>query len=150
MARMAVEDGVEGVVCTPHWVQGRYDNTRPLILDTLSELRQRLADHHIPLKLYPGAELRLDAGLLRAIRNGDLLTLNDGGRFALIELPETDLPQNLEAFLWELQMQNITPVISHPERNPELFKAPMRLFKWVEKGILTQVTAASLSGEFGR
>ncbi|MFH1125260.1 MAG: CpsB/CapC family capsule biosynthesis tyrosine phosphatase, partial [Pseudomonadota bacterium] len=28
MARMAVEDGIEGIVCTPHWVLGQYDNTR--------------------------------------------------------------------------------------------------------------------------
>jgi protein-tyrosine phosphatase len=131
MARMALEDGIEGVVCTPHWVTGRFDNTRPRILRSLGKLQRKLADHHIPLEVYPGAELRLDLGLPQRIHNGELLTLNDTGRFALIELPEELLPQNLDEFFWDLQMQKMTPMISHPERYLELRRDPVRLYHWV-------------------
>jgi len=150
MARMAVDDGIEGMVCTPHWVLGRYTNTRPLILNSLEKLQGKLADHNIPLQLYPGAELRLDPTLPQGLRAGDLLTLNDTGRFALIELPEETLPRNLEEFLWDLRMQGITPVISHPERNLALRRDPARLYRLVQMGALAQLTAASLLGHFGK
>lgn len=149
MANMAVEDGIKGVVCTPHWVLGRYDNTRQMILRALEKLKKKLADHDIPLNVYPGAELRLDVNLSQRIRTGELLTINDTGRFALIELPEGPLPQNLEEFFWDLKAQKITPIISHPERNAVLLRYPIRLYKWVQMGVLTQLTAASLLGLFG-
>ena len=150
MARMAVEDGIEGVVCTPHWVLGRYANTRRIILSALERLQRKLADHDIPLQLYPGAELRLDPTLPQGLRSGDLLTLNDTGRFALIEFPHEILPQNLEQFLWDLQIQGITPIISHPERNLALRQHPSRLYRLVQMGSLAQLTAASLLGHFGK
>ena len=150
MASMAVEDGIEGVVCTPHWVLGRYENTRSVILSALEKLKKKLADHEIPLKVYPGAELHLDVSIPQGIRAGDLLTINDTGCFALIELPEELLPQNLEEFFWDLHTQKITPIISHPERNAVLLQDPMRLYQWVQMGVLTQLTAASLLGLFGR
>jgi len=131
MARMAVEDGIEGVVCTPHWVLGQYDNTRPLILSAVKNLRQKLADHDIPLEIYPGAELRLDVSLCQGLHGRELLTINDTGRFVLLELPQELLPQKLEEFLWDLQVQGITPVISHPERNLVLRQDPARLYHWV-------------------
>ena len=149
MANMAVEDGIKGVVCTPHWVLGRYEKTRPMILSALEKLQKKLADHDIPLKVYPGAELRLDVSLSQRIRAGELLTINDTGRFALIELPEGPLPQNLEEFFWDLKVQKITPIISHPERNTVLLQDPTRLYQWVQMGVLTQLTAASLLGRFG-
>jgi protein-tyrosine phosphatase len=149
MASMAIKDGISGVVCTPHWVLGRYENTRPTILHALEKLREKLSEHAIPLKVYPGAELRLDVNLSHRIRTKELLTINDTERFALTELPEDVLPQNLEKFFWDLQVQKITPIISHPERNPVLLRNPMRLYDWVQMGVLAQLTAASLLGHFG-
>jgi|Deesub1362B_J571_1020462.scaffolds.fasta_scaffold04842_1 protein-tyrosine phosphatase len=150
MAHIALQDGIEGVVCTPHWVLGHYENTRQKILSRLEELQRKLADHHIPLKLYPGSELRLDVSLSQGIQWGELLTINDTGRFAFIELPAESLPQNLEDFFWDLQVQKVTPIISHPERNVVLLRDPARLYHWVQMGILTQLTAASLLGHFGK
>jgi protein-tyrosine phosphatase len=150
MARTAVQDGIKGIVCTPHWILGQYENTRQPILSTLEELRVKLAEHHIQLDVYPGAELRLDVRLAKGIQSGELLTINDTGRFTFVELPWEILPPNLEDFLWDLQVQKITPIISHPERNQVLLQDPVRLYNWVQMGVLTQLTAASLLGYFGR
>ena len=42
------------------------------------------------------------------------------------------------------------PIIVHPERNAELIERPDKLYKLVSKGALTQVTAGSLLGKFGK
>ncbi|HOG08454.1 MAG TPA: hypothetical protein PLL15_02405 [Syntrophales bacterium] len=148
MARASVADGVTDMVCTPHWVLGKYENTRVAILAACADLRDRLAESQIPLTLWPGAELHVDTGIPERIRRGELLTLIDGGKYVLIELPEESLPSNLEDFFWALQLDGIKPILSHVERNPVLQRDPMRLFRWVEMGILAQITAASLVQEF--
>ena len=150
MARLAVEDGIEGVVCTPHCIFGMFDNTRSLVLEATEKLRKRLLEESIPLEVYPGSELRLDFNLPRRIESREVLTLNDTGRYALIKLPEDVLPQHMANFFWDLQSQGITPLIAHPERNEVLIRHPARLYRWVEMGVLTQVTAASILGRFGK
>lgn len=149
MARTAVKDGITGMVCTPHWVPGKYDNNRQVILECFAEFKKRLEEASIPLTVYPGAELRIDINLPQRLRSGELLTLNDGGSYALIELPDEGLPDNLEDYFWQLQLQGIKPVVSHVERNSALRHNPERLYRWSETGILSQITASSILGEFG-
>jgi protein-tyrosine phosphatase len=149
MARMAVDDGIEGVVCTPHWARGSFENNRQGTLAAVASFREKLGAHKIPLEVYPGAEIRLDLDLPAALASGEILTVNDNQRFVLIELLPEILPQNLENLFWDLQVRRIRPIISHPERNAALLRDPERLFRWTEMGILTQVTAASLLGSFG-
>jgi protein-tyrosine phosphatase len=112
-------------------------------------LAEELNARQIPLTLYPGAELRLDADLPQSIQDGKLLTINDTGCFALIELPETIIPPGLEDFFWELRRRRITPIISHPERNRGFHSNPVALYRLVRMGVLTQITCASVLGHFG-
>jgi protein-tyrosine phosphatase len=115
----------------------------------LKEFQEKLCDNGIPLTVHPGAELRLDPDLIRKIGSGEILTLNDTGRFALVELPDMFLPRSLEVFFGNMLSQGVTPVICHPERNHSLLRDPMPLFRWVEIGSLVQITAASVTGRFG-
>ncbi|MHB9096293.1 MAG: tyrosine-protein phosphatase [Syntrophales bacterium] len=148
MARIAVNDGITEMVCTPHWVLGKYENGREAIHRQFVEFEERLADKNIPLKIHAGAELRLDTSIPERLRSGELLTLDDGGRYILLELPEEILPENLPEFFWNLQMNNYHVILSHVERNPLIRENPQLLFTWVENGILAQVTAASLLADF--
>ncbi len=148
MARHAVADGISEIVCTPHWVPGKYENRRTEILARLEEFRARIAEAEIPITLHSGAELHLDAHIAARIRSGELLTLADGGRYILLELPEEALPDGMEDFFWNLQLEGYRPILSHVERNPVLRRDPDRLLRWVESGVLTQITAASLAGRF--
>ncbi|MHC1729937.1 MAG: tyrosine-protein phosphatase [Syntrophobacteraceae bacterium] len=149
MARIAVEDGIEAVICTPHWIRGLFENTRAPVLDAVQDFRLDLNRHGIPLIIYPGAELRIDFDMPKKIRERELLTLNDDGRYALIELPAEFVPPGIEEFFYLLQVEGVSPIVAHPERNPALLKDPTRLYRWIESGALTQITSMSLLGKFG-
>ncbi|MDR3568458.1 MAG: hypothetical protein P4L43_10560 [Syntrophobacteraceae bacterium] len=149
MARIAVAGGIEHIVCTPHWVARAFENTREMVIRAVEEFQKKLTQNGIALRVHPGAELHLDPDLPRKIESGEVATLNDTGRYALIELPDICLLQNLGRFFGSLLDRGITPVISHPERNLALLRAPSYLHSWVEMGVLAQVTAASVSGRFG-
>jgi len=49
-----------------------------------------------------------------------------------------------------LQLAGLTPIITHPERNPLIRTKPERLFQWLRQGCYAQVTAQSIMGKFGR
>ncbi|MCU0589267.1 MAG: hypothetical protein MUF52_14095 [Syntrophobacteraceae bacterium] len=149
MARLAVAEGIAGVVCTPHWVYGLYDNSRERVMRICDMLQQRLHDAGIPLGAHPGCEIRLEPDIPRKIASGDLLTLNDRGCHALIELPAELIPSYVENCFRDLMDRGITPILSHPERNPWILRHPDHLFRWVETGVVCQITAASLMGRFG-
>ncbi|MDP3097816.1 MAG: CpsB/CapC family capsule biosynthesis tyrosine phosphatase [Syntrophales bacterium] len=144
MARVAVEDGIEEMVCTPHWVLGKYENDRETVLRRFAEFEERLAAEKIPLKVHTGMELRIDTSIPDRLKAGRLLTLNNGSRYVLLELPDENMPANLHEFFWNLQINGYRPILSHVERNPYFRGNPHRLLHWVENGILTQITAASL------
>jgi protein-tyrosine phosphatase len=149
MARIAVMGGIEQIVCTPHWVALAFENSRETVIRAVGEFQGELDRNGIGLRVYPGAELRLDVELPRKIEAGEVATLNDTGRYALIELPDICLLPKLEGFFGQMIERGVTPVISHPERNMALLRAPGYLRAWVERGVLAQVTAASVSGRFG-
>lgn len=150
MARMAVRDGISAVVCTPHWCVGKYNNSREIIMARVAAFQERLDEENIPLKVYPGAELRIDISIPFLLAENEILTFNDNGRYILLELPTQMLPENIDDFLWDLQVRKITPVIAHIERNTCLRQNPRKILDWISMGILTQVTAASILGKFGK
>lgn len=69
--------------------------------------------------------------------------------YLLMELPhEQILPMG--RLLYRLHCQGVTGILSHPERNQDLQDNPELLRPWVQQGCLIQVTAGSITGEFGR
>lgn len=148
-ARLAVQDGIDAIVCTPHRIRGMYENRRTIVIEAVESLALHLEKNDIALSLYPGSELRVDLDIAKKLKSRELLTLNDSGLYALIEMPPEIIPPGIEDFLYSLQIEGIIPVIAHPERNPGLARDPARLYRWVESGVLTQLTAGSLLGDFG-
>jgi len=47
-------------------------------------------------------------------------------------------------------MNGLVPIIVHPERNQEIMQNPDLLYHFVNNGALTQITAGSLIGQFGK
>ena len=70
MARVAVEDGIQGVVATPHFRTGVYPNTKPDILERLKSLQEALREYRIPLAVYPGSAFPLTRSYWRGLIRG--------------------------------------------------------------------------------
>jgi protein-tyrosine phosphatase len=150
MARVAVAAGTLGIVCTPHHLNGVYGNDRATILAAVNAFRAELTESEIALDLYPGSELHLVPELPDLLSSGNALTVNDGGRYVMVELPKRVVPMGSEVILKRLLGAGITPVIVHPERNSELCHKPARASDWVAMGCKLQLTGQSCTGEFGR
>lgn len=147
MLRLAASDGITDIVATPHFFDGLH-NVCPDRRDAyLEKFNSFLHKYGLKLRLHPGAEVRLVPGLSQLLDAPRRLTLN-GSRYLLLELPLM-MPPFLEKELYELQLKGISPILAHPERHAHIQHNPDVLLPLVSSGLLTQVTAQSLLGDFG-
>jgi len=148
MARLAVTEGIHTIVATPHQLGNFGRNTGAMIRARCLDLQRHLEAHQIPLRVLPGADVRIEPDLVRRIRSGEVVTLADGGRYVLLELPhEVYLP--LDRLLDDLGAAGLVGILSHPERNLGILRQPGIVERLVASGCLMQVTAGSLVGTFG-
>lgn len=151
MCRQAVLDGTTTLVATPHITPGVYANNRESIAAGVAELRIRLEAAGIALAIVPSAEVWLDAALLL---DGEAVIpyLGDGGgrRFVLLHVPPRAVLGPVCELVHTLASRGVTAIVSHPERHREFQKEPEKLRALVAAGALSQVTAASVVGKFGR
>lgn len=150
LAQKAVSEGIHTILATPHHRNGKYENVREDILKRVEELNKMLSEERINLKVLPGQETRIYGEMVEDYRKGDLLTLNQVSTYLFVEFPSNSVPGYAERLFYDFQNEGLTPVIVHPERNAELIERPDKLYTLVKNGAVTQVTAASLTGYFGK
>ncbi len=172
MCRMGQQDGIETIVATPHILQGIYKNDRAIILSKVALLNSELktqnsangfqspiapsmkprainGNQQSSIKILPGADVHFSSDLLERLQKKEIVTVNDQGRYLMIEFAFQGIPYQAEEVLFQLMTNGITPIISHPERNMEIGERPQRYYGMVRMGCLGQVTSMSLTGEFG-
>jgi protein-tyrosine phosphatase len=149
MARKAVDQGIHTIVATPHHMNNRYENSKQSIIDRVEELNTLLIAEKIDLKILPGQEVRIHGEMLEGYRAGEILPVNHTP-YVLVEFSSNHVPRYTEKLFYDLQVNGLIPVIVHPERNQEIIEHSDILYQLVRKGALTQITAASINGDFGK
>lgn len=150
MAKKAVSQGITHLMCTPHHNNGSYSNPAQQVIIRVNQLQAVLDQKDIPLTLLEGQEVRITGSLLDDIKNQEILFTDLDNTYILIELPTGDVPEYSEQLFFELMSAGHVPVIVHPERNAIFRKDPNRLIPFLDMGVLTQLTAPSIVGVFGK
>ena len=151
LARIAVADGVTHMVLTPHVHPGRFDNHAQSIQPVFEAFETALVDADIKLSVKPAGEVRLSAEVLGMCASNQLPFLGewDGKRVMLLELPHSHIPPGSDKLVKWLLDRDILPMIAHPERNKGVMSDIAKLAPFLEMGCLFQLTAMSVTGEFG-
>lgn len=149
MARLAFADGITHIVCSPH-ANGQYEFDPRVNATKTYELRDRLADQKIPINLGRGCDFHLSFDNVKQAKVDPSRFSINGLGYLLVEVPDYGLPPGLTETFYELRLAGLTPILTHPERNPTLQKEPERMVDWLRGGLLIQVTADSLTGHKGR
>ncbi|MEH7225230.1 CpsB/CapC family capsule biosynthesis tyrosine phosphatase [Bacillus sp. JJ1566] len=150
MAEQAAKEGITQIIATPHYKKGEYENPKEKILQAVEVVNEELSRRNIPLTILPGQEPRIDGELLQDYNKGELLSLNNSEKYLFVEFPSGHVPRYAEQLLFDIQLNGMTPVIVHPERNSELIENPDLLYKFVKNGACTQITSSSVTGHFGK
>ncbi|PTL37912.1 tyrosine-protein phosphatase [Alkalicoccus saliphilus] len=149
MANAAVKDGITKITATPHHQNGSFTNPAAVIRKEVEKANAFLNEQNVPLEILPGQEVRIYGELLEDLEKGELLPLNDSS-YLFVEFPSNQVPRYAKQMLFDVQLAGITPIIVHPERNSVFMEKPDLLYEFVQNGSLTQVTAASITGRFGK
>lgn len=145
MCRMAAEDGIEYMMATPH-ANDRYFYDRPYLTGLLAQLQQRIGDRP---KLGLGCDFHLSfENMQNAMATPEKYSLA-GGRYLLVEFSNFNIPPQIDIWLSQMCEREVTPVLTHPERNPILQKNLDRVLKLVQAGCAVQLTASALTGSWG-
>ncbi|MFJ5713876.1 tyrosine-protein phosphatase [Neobacillus sp. NPDC093127] len=150
MANAAVTAGISHLFATPHHLNGQYENSKSVILERTLELNRHLQQENIPLTIHPGQEVRIHRELFHSLEMDEILTLDNEGKYLLLELPFGEVPTYTQEMVYELLVRGITPIIVHPERNRGFIEDSNLLFELVQEGALTQLTSGSIIGHFGK
>ena len=148
MAQQAVAEGITTAIVTPHQLGANSQNRGETIRQLTAEFQRLLSEHAIPLRVLPGADVRIDTDMIQRLVSGDCLSLGDHRRHVLLELPhELYLP--LQPVLEQLHRIRMVGILSHPERNQGILRQPELIPQLISAGCLMQITADSLVGTFG-
>jgi protein-tyrosine phosphatase len=146
MAEIAAADGIEMMVSTPHMFNGLSHNPLPKeIQNRVKALQDAVGS---TLKIIPGNEVHISHEIAEQARNQRVTRINDRN-YMLVEFPQLTVPLRVEDLFYKLQLQSIYPILVHPERNAQIQSRPSIVAGFVERGVLIQVTAMSVTGEFG-
>jgi protein-tyrosine phosphatase len=149
MAKQAIRQGIKTIIATPHHRNEKYENHGQTIFRQVEEFNRVLESENLDLKVLPGQETRIFGEIVGGLVSGEILPLNQG-KYVFVELPSGHVPRYTGQLLFDIQLKGFVPVIVHPERNQEIVENPEVLYQLVKKGALTQVTASSVSGHFGK
>lgn len=146
MAEMSIANGVTHIVSTPHASnQFRFDPVRNR--ERLAMLTSRLGGR-ITIGLGCDFHLTYD-NIEDAIAHTDKYSIN-GKNYLLVEFSNHQIPANISDVFFRMGLAGLIPIITHPERNPVIVGSPERLAEWIRAGCYVQITAASLTGRFGK
>ncbi|MCA9731006.1 MAG: hypothetical protein H6696_13625 [Deferribacteres bacterium] len=146
MVYQAYEDGTTDIAITHHILSDQDYARESEILEKFEELKTRVADAQLGLKFHLAAELFYHHEIEL---NHKISTFNDNKKYFLVEFPMQGIPRYVDDKFFEFIIDKITPILAHPERNLGIINKPERAFEFVQRGVMLQMNAGSLNGDFG-
>jgi protein-tyrosine phosphatase len=149
MIRQAIDVGVEVICATPHVLDGVTASFQEKIGRTFQLLCSQVEKEKLKIRLVLGSEIyiRQDVHFLARF---NFFSLNQTGKYVLLELPLGHVPPNLDRLVHNLLLNGVTPIIAHPERSIVGKSQLKPVEDLVRLGSLTQINAGSLLGQFGK
>jgi len=145
MCRAAAADGITHMVATPH-ANDRYHYDRPYLQGLVNHLQQLAGASP---KLLLGCDFHLSYDNLQDAFANPTRYVIEGTRYLLVEFSNYSIPQQTSDSFMKLGNCGITPIITHPERNPILRENPQSVLEWAEQGCVIQMTGSALTGFWG-
>ncbi len=149
LARSCRNAGITTVIATPHFLPGTsWAAPAAAVRSLVAEMQQQFNRAQIGLRLLPGMEIAYHRKLEQRLRDKQLLSLADSGRY-LIEPPFQGEHDECAALLTHLQRQGYHLILAHPERIEGFQRQPELLDELVGHGVELQINVGSLLGRFG-
>lgn len=145
MVQMAVNQGIQGVIVTPHHSAGFTKATPEIIRAYCAKLEAAFQKKiHENFRFFPGQELLYSDNTLEKLKKGQVLTLADSNYVLLEFLPDVNYSYLFTA-IRRMTADNYRPVLAHAERYGVL-RVKGRMDEVIEAGAYIQMNYRSIGG----
>lgn len=149
IGRLAANVGCQVMIATPHQRHPLWWNTEPTKLQLLLDRLQRQIGDTVSLFL--GAEIRVGKSFMRELEdfgNSGLVSMA-GSDYLLLEFERRQLSVDPIEIVQGVQAAGWRPIVAHPEFIRQIAEDRRLALSLVEAGALMQITAMSVTGDFG-
>lgn len=148
MLRIALNNGITDIICTPHFRKGKSYATPQQIHCLIEQLCELTIEKGIPVNLYPGNEMYYTQEAEEDLETHKIMTLNNTD-YVLVEFQTFDTYQHIRNSLDSIRGLGFYPILAHAERYDCLVKDWKLIKELKELGIEIQLNASSVAGEIG-
>jgi protein-tyrosine phosphatase len=146
MLRIAARSGTTAMVASPH-ANPEFNFDPAVVERKIAELQAAAGD---AVRVYYGCDFHLQYdNITDALRNPRKYTVNHKC-YLLVEFSDLAIFQTTNEVFRSLLAAGMVPIITHPERNSLLRQRLNDLRRWVQEGVLLQVTSESFFGHWGK
>jgi protein-tyrosine phosphatase len=147
MIEAGYRDGIRGAVCTSHVLNRLDEKMDAKLTEAFGHLQGLVREKQMRMELWLGSELHVNASFNPGCRTASIA---GNGKYYLLELPLNGIPNDVDDRMFQFTLQGYKPVLAHPERNSVIVQHPETAYSLVQRGVLMQMNAGSLTGQFGR
>lgn len=148
MVDISYADGVRTLCVTPHFHPGYFGDNVAKTDFAFSALADYVHRRYPTMKLYLGNELRYSRDCTSWLQSGQCHTLN-GTQYVLVDFSEVTEAEKISDGMEHFLNAGYRPILAHAERYRALWGKLPLIRAMRENGVLLQVDAQSLLGQFG-
>lgn len=141
MAKMAIADGVDEMIITPHYRVPMFVSEN--INRQYRLLQKKINEERLPIKVHIGNEIYVNEESIEGLKNGMARTMANSN-YLLMELPFSGYYPVHENLLFGLQIYGYNIIIAHVERCRTFLMNTDKLEKFINKGFYGQLSAKYL------
>lgn len=138
-ALLLTENGIHTIIANEQGLEPGY----------LDDINHMLESRVVPLRVMPGGRVPISERFIQESR-GNFQTINDNNKYMLLHISHQEKPVYMESLIYELQLDQLVPIISEPERHPYFLEHKEELYKLVKQGALVQISSDSIIGIHGK
>ncbi|MGN0383846.1 MAG: CpsB/CapC family capsule biosynthesis tyrosine phosphatase [Eubacterium sp.] len=144
MLQQSYEQGVRGIIFTPHYHKGHFEADSDKILKTFESVKEKSGRKWQDLKLYLGREIYYNVDVPDMLADGRLQTMAES-MYVLVEFPIDIEYALLKDNINSILLAGKIPVIAHAERYKCLYKKQEYIESIVKMGAYIQVNASGFT-----
>ncbi|GMQ56968.1 tyrosine protein phosphatase [Vallitalea sediminicola] len=148
MLKIAVDEGIESIIATPHYIIGANKYSKEELLIRYEEVCNVIQKENIPIKLLLGNELFADAMLPDKIVDEDCFSLSNS-KYVLVEFSPRTAKYSVNNLIYSISLKGYIPIIAHPERTFAVKDIDDILIELIKKGCFLQLNSGSITGIYG-
>jgi len=138
--------GYRKLITTPHIMVDYYPNVKADIIARGEKLCEDIRLAGIDIRLDISAEYYADQHFMQLIERDELMPFGDN--YILFEVSFSQVPDNLNNTIFELQHRGYKPILAHPERYPYWVGNMKKMQDFLDRDVLLQLNINSLTGTY--